>query len=207
MRCSAARRRLLEATLRAEPDPHDASALERHLASCSSCAAEARDGRRLVGDLERLRLEIPFPLDVTESVMAGLARSGGSARPEVPRPWVRAIAVATLAAAAATAWVLIGSAPLLGAQAGRLWALIEGMTGALAEIARPLLHLAGAAGTLALHASAAASPLLTRMALAAPSYATSAACVGAAMSVVTAWVVQRDLRRTALTRSKKESSP
>ncbi len=195
MRCRAARRSILETTLRAGRSllPSD---VEKHLRTCASCAAEAREGRRLVADLERLRTEVPFPVDVTGRVMARLLASDAS-HPELSRSRIGFLVAAVLAAAAATTWVLLGHLPLLQLEVGRLWAVAGGMATALAEIARPARHVARALGTLGLHAWTALSPLVSQVARSAPSYQSVALAAVLAMTSATALVVRRDLRRDA----------
>ena len=78
--CSASTTILLDAELGLASDAATA-ALQVHLENCPGCSARAARERRLSAALATLRVELPFPIDVTETVARRILQVLGFAFP------------------------------------------------------------------------------------------------------------------------------
>lgn len=204
MRCRAARRALLERSLGTGPGPAVAAALGKHLGACPACALEARLGERLTAELARLRTEVAFDLDVVERVLTRIPRMAPVAHDQVPFGRVGLLVAGTAACAAALLWTGTVHAPVLFFGMRRLATTAAAISTALLELLRPARTVLGAGLHLALHVWNLVLPLLQNVSGLAPSFeALTLACV-AVMTLTTALVVRRDLRRTSQSLAEKE---
>lgn len=160
MDCTRVRAAFIEWELSLLP-PDEACVIAAHLETCCECAALARRERALSAGLLRLRVEVPFQVDVSTRVLAEISRLGSSVRNRVPaRHFGWASAAAALVAA-----VLLGIAIPSMPQARR--ALVAGLLAtldlgrAMGTAISPLAPYAQAAGRTLLASGRAAGDLLT----------------------------------------------
>ena len=135
MQCRETRNLLFERSL-GVLSPTRETALERHLESCATCAAEARSEEALSRAFTSLRVEPDFEIDVRSSVMGRVRADPRPARHEVSD---RQLAWGLLTAAAGAVALLIGAALLVPLLPAAL---------------RPLAPLGRAAGSLGRNALA-----------------------------------------------------
>ncbi len=118
--------------------PGSIAMLESHLESCPGCAALARGERTLSHDLSRLRLELPFEIDITARVLDAV-----EARPTVRRDAVSPASLGWASAVAAAAGLVLALA--LWQMLPDLAPLVSAGTDLLAPVGGAILKLAGVA--------------------------------------------------------------
>lgn len=180
MNCSRARASFVEWELSLLP-PDEADAVQAHLESCVECARLARGERALTAGLLRLRVELPYRMDVSARIMAEISRRGSQAPARVPARhfgWATAAAMLAAAVLAGAAFPSISQLrQVLAASTLAILDLGRAMATALAPLApyaqaawRTVLAFGRAAGdliTAAMHLEPLARPAVVVSALAA----------------------------------------
>jgi hypothetical protein len=202
MRCARARAALLDRESGGGLPAGRAAALERHLAHCPDCSAEAAAGPGLAAQLALLRGAPPFTIDVTRRVLEALAVAKPPEREAVPPrqlAWASSAAVALVLLAGGGLRASLPS--LLGAaiEVGRAGAAVAGALAPLLELLGGLARACG--GLLSTLAESAATllPLLERLQ---PAAAAGAAAAVSAMAATSVFVVGRDLWRSRAARGR-----
>src|SRR5262245_15440826 len=157
MRCSAARRSILDSRLGLLPEDR-AARLHEHLAGCESCAASARNERRIAAELALLRVSPPFRVRVEDRVMLRVAGLGRVSTREAPAGQIGAWSLAAGLAAMVFIATFVSQAPspealwpavkTIALQIGRGLGDVAGPIIAFARLFRPIAdaiqHTAGA---------------------------------------------------------------
>jgi hypothetical protein len=179
-------------------------ALWEHVERCPACAAEAKVERSVTGGLLRLRVEIPFRVDVADRVAAGIEAMAPLALGLPPR--VRRLALATAAV------LVLGMSGLLAwlvpAFASSLWAAgtaaVDGFR-ALTALVEPAVPVVAGFARTAWTLVRAGVEVLGATGRLAPAAGGPAAATMLAFAALTSFVLARDLRGRRAPSSLKES--
>jgi hypothetical protein len=140
--------------------------------------------------LGRRGLPPPFPVEVTDRVMARIADIGPAPRAELGFPQFMRWAIAATVIGAAVVW----QGPSLDAAAGSFGHTVAGGISAMLKLATPLAALAGTMGRVCAAIAAATQTALRPLAPFQPFAHALLAATVAAMLGVTTFVVGRDVR-------------
>jgi hypothetical protein len=149
--------------------------------------------RRLIDDLERLRQDLPFSVDVTARVMAEVRRLGPPPRPAIAsrRVVVWSSAAAILLATGVALLALLGL-PAWAGDLGQAAARTAGLGGSILRFAAWVPGAAARAVAQCVDFMTAFRGLAVALA---PAVAAAMAAALVAMTGITSYVVGRDLRR------------
>jgi len=178
-----------------EPSPAAQRELQAHLASCESCAADALVEGALARELALLREERLPSVDVRARVLREIAALGSVERREVPRRQLGLAVTATAAALGIVVWAAVsGFPPLLPRAVHEARWVVAGIAAFLSAFAGPLDAAAAvlrSLGGVTLDLLSALGVVLQTLAIVPQAVV---ALSVAAMTLITTYVVARDLR-------------